>query len=75
MQVLNMPIQMMFDGDTTIQSIKGNYNLQQSNSNMLREPEAEYNKIELEGLKKQVQQLESQIIDKDKIIELLQKSK
>jgi hypothetical protein len=71
--VLNMPIQNFFEGETTIQSIKGDYNTQASKGLIASEPALQYNKIEVEGLKKQVSLLESQLADKDKIIELLSK--
>ena len=72
--VLHIPIQNFFEGETTIQSQKGRYNTQAAgHNNMLAEPEVVYKAIEAEGLKKQIQLLESQLADKDKIIELLSK--
>lgn len=67
---LNMPIAMFFESGKTVQKIKGNYNTQTNNSHLI-EPNAGSMKMEVEGLKKQIALLESQIADKDKIIELL----
>lgn len=70
-KVLNMPIHMLFAGDTTIQSqIGGTYNTQATHST-LHEPATEYVKKDVEMLQKHIALLESQIIDKDKIIDLL----
>lgn len=70
--ILNIPITILFDGSTS-QKIKGNYNNQAGTSMLLNDPEVKYKKIEVDGLKKQIQLLESKLVDKDKIIELLTK--
>jgi len=69
--ILETPIQFFFEGDHTTQKIKGSYNNQAGTSMMFNDPEGEYKKQEADGLRKQVAILESQIKDKDKIIELL----
>lgn len=68
--ILNIPIQSFFEGDVTIQRIKGDYNMQ-ANQSLVSEPDVEYKKMRIEALQKQVEQLESQLLDKNKIIELL----
>jgi hypothetical protein len=73
--ILDTPIQFFFEGNTTVQKIRGNYNTQASDAMILHDPEAIYKKMEVEGLQKQVALLESQLIDKDKIIELLSNKK
>lgn len=71
LSVLNIPIENFFEGDTSIQSIKGTGNMQAGN-NITADTDM-LNKMEVEGLRKQVALLESQLADKDKIIELLTK--
>jgi hypothetical protein len=71
--VLNMPIENFFASGSIGQTMAGSYNTQAGKSIHISEHEPEYKKIEVEGLKKQVELLESQIIDKDKIIKLLSK--
>lgn len=70
-QILNVPISILFEGSKHIQKIKGSYNNQAGSDMMLNEPAVEYKKQEADGLRKQVAILESQLKDKDKIIELL----
>jgi hypothetical protein len=69
-KVLNVPISILFEGDTVQIQKGGRYNTQASNST-INEPEVGYKKIEMEGLRKQVAILESSLKDKDEIIELL----
>lgn len=70
LQVLKMPITMLFEGDTTYQSIAGDNNTQASHSFIAGEPPLEY-KRENDRLKEQVEQLKNQLNDKDMIIQLL----
>jgi len=70
--ILNVPIELLFvSGTTNIQSQKGGSYNTMAHSSTLHEPATEYIRKELDGLKKQVTLLESQIVDKDRIIELL----
>lgn len=71
-QILNVPITILFEQGGTIQKIKGNYNTQASHS-QVGEPELVYKK-ENELLKEQVEQLKDQLADKAKIIELMAKN-
>jgi hypothetical protein len=71
LSVLDLPIQLFFEGDKTVQKIKGNNNTQAINS-IWSEPEVLLKREnEVERLKEKVRLLESQIEDKNKIIELI----
>ncbi|MGZ3983416.1 MAG: hypothetical protein ACXVJE_19465 [Mucilaginibacter sp.] len=70
--VLNLPIENLFVGDNLQIQKGGKYNTQAHNS-VVSEPEAVYKREKVLILEKQVRQLESQLADKDKIIELLSK--
>lgn len=67
---LETPIQCFFESDVNFQTIKGDHNVQTNKSQIVGEQVVEYNKVE-DGLKKQVEILERQILDKDEIIKLL----
>ncbi|MGZ3999585.1 MAG: hypothetical protein ACXVIY_03105 [Mucilaginibacter sp.] len=68
-KILNVPVTMLFEGETTVQNIKGSYNTQASKS-VVAEPDLEYKK-ENERLIEQVNQLKSQLDDKNEIISLM----
>jgi transcriptional regulator with XRE-family HTH domain len=72
-EALNRPITAFFNGDTTIQSIKGSYNTQQSASTW-NDQQAEY-KYETKALKDKIVLLERTINDKEEIIKHLKEKK
>lgn len=65
--VLEQPIQIFFEGNKTVQKIKGYNNVQANHSNVA-EPVIRY---QVENLEQQIAQLKSQLNDKDEIIQLL----
>lgn len=69
-QLLKVPITVLFEQGASVQNIKGNRNNQAGGNMMLSEPAGEY-KRENDLLKEQIEQLKDQLADKAKIIELL----
>jgi DNA-binding Xre family transcriptional regulator len=68
-KVLELPVQLPFDPSNSNQQRP--YDHQQLQASLVNEAEQEYVKKEIAGLQKQVELLESQLEDKNKIIELL----
>lgn len=70
-EVLKLPIHLFFEEFASPRNAKGIHSTGSENTQL---SEAEY-LTEREGLKRQIELLESQITDKNKIIELMEKSR